>query len=76
MTPLQHLGYFALDISFAALCAAIFYKIGYSHGWRDSNRSAEDAYESGKKDADDWWIGAESAVERTRQAMWKKGANQ
>lgn len=73
MTPLQHLGYFALDLSFAALCAVIFYRIGYNRGWRDSNRSADDAYQSGKKDADDWWIHAEAEVDRTRAEMWKKG---
>ncbi len=65
------------EFSFFASCLAMalvivvciqFYKLGHKHGIED----ADAGYEKGRKAADNWWIGAESEIERERRQLWEK----
>jgi hypothetical protein len=62
-----HAGGDGVNIFIGIVCLLLFLMI-FLHIFLDVLRNvAKDAYERGRKDADNWWIGAESDADRVRE---------
>lgn len=56
-----------LGIVCGLISAIIFFVLIHFSGYKAG-------YESGRKDADNWWLGVEAGADRARQEIWRKEA--
>jgi hypothetical protein len=57
------LGLLALGLLLLLLIG--FRDLGYKSGFNEG-------YQQGRKDADDWWVGAEQQADQARQTIWRE----
>jgi len=73
MNLLEALLLFLGELVAIVLIALGFHEWGYRKGLKaGKDEGYKSGVESGRKDADNWWIEAETQVDRERQKIWRE----